>query len=561
MGGLYLETGESIVLTADRVSIDGISFDAILTTRRLILMDSRHARSEPRTIHLAAIESVRSGKAATGEPVIIIAYQKQDGNVPENTIIVFSQEPLENRKQDRDLWMQKFIELSISGREGSVHTAVPPARKPEGMNPSTRRWVAPEIIRPHHERSQMTDASQKVEIIPDDLLEPQIFTVKPAPSPMAPKPGPDIPEEGDGDLNFLASTQTTDTPITTNEAPGSQGRLERESEEPGQSTVSTVPEVPITPETLSDIPSPLSYSILAAVRSMTISREAREPENSVRATPPSPVSLEEKLSQEEVPASIRNTSPLPEIVTHSPPSEDSEGSLLQQDTKETDPTDTVVPELGCHEKICDSHKDETRQSHVPDIVHADDSPAEAMPDFRIPTPVSGRNGFFIAGGVILCLMLVIAGAVLLPVIFPQHNVSETPAPETIPLQTPEPTQSPTTLTIPPDGIWVRIKSPGYFIGQAGNPGALQSISGSGEKVIKVHDSADLVQVFAEKQEYTGAILLVEIYKNGTIISSHSVTAPRGSVDVLIDPGTGKPPGIAVTTYPANTTSNVILQNL
>ena len=64
---------------------------------------------------------------------------------------------------------------------------------------------------------------------------------------------------------------------------------------------------------------------------------------------------------------------------------------------------------------------------------------------------------------------------------------------------------------------------------------------------------DLVKVSAEKQEDTGDELLVEIYKNGKLISSRSVNAPRGSVELLIDPVTEKPPGLVTTSTTRNST--------
>ena len=47
MGGLYLERGESIILTTDRVRVNSVEYDMLLTTRSLVLVDTRHTGFQP----------------------------------------------------------------------------------------------------------------------------------------------------------------------------------------------------------------------------------------------------------------------------------------------------------------------------------------------------------------------------------------------------------------------------------------------------------------------------------------------------------------------------------
>jgi len=62
MGSPYLNSGEAIILTTDRVSADAVPYDVMLTTTRIFLMDSRYERFEPRIIPLSSILSVQGGK-------------------------------------------------------------------------------------------------------------------------------------------------------------------------------------------------------------------------------------------------------------------------------------------------------------------------------------------------------------------------------------------------------------------------------------------------------------------------------------------------------------------
>ncbi len=57
MDSPYLESGESIVLTTDRVSVNSRQYDLLLTTKYLILIDIRYARFLPEKIPLQTVIS------------------------------------------------------------------------------------------------------------------------------------------------------------------------------------------------------------------------------------------------------------------------------------------------------------------------------------------------------------------------------------------------------------------------------------------------------------------------------------------------------------------------
>jgi hypothetical protein len=90
---------------------------------------------------------------------------------------------------------------------------------------------------------------------------------------------------------------------------------------------------------------------------------------------------------------------------------------------------------------------------------------------------------------------------------------------------------------------VRVNSTAYYFGTAGNPGLMKQVSGTGDLFYKVLKNDRLVQVSVQKQDNSGALLAVAIYRDGTLIASRSVTSPMGSVDLLIDPLTARAPGL------------------
>ena len=63
-GSPYLESGESLILTTDRVSVNTVQYDVLLTTRYLILVDVRYAQFQPQMIPLLTMFFVSFGSSS-----------------------------------------------------------------------------------------------------------------------------------------------------------------------------------------------------------------------------------------------------------------------------------------------------------------------------------------------------------------------------------------------------------------------------------------------------------------------------------------------------------------
>ena len=270
MGGPYLESGESIVLTTDRVSIDAVMYQAMLTTRRLILIDSRNTRFEPGIVPISAIQTVRSGKAATNEPVIVLTLHEQGLTGADTRVLIFSQEPGENRKPDRDLWVKTFIELSVSGREVRSEKEIPAVEEQAGMRPSIRRWVAPDIIRPRTDNFPVNEPAPEITISPEDPEPVSTASQVSAPSGPVRRDG-DVTDEEKGYQDILIhATQTAVQSLAKKQPEENLSQPEPvhpDLEMPESPEISSPPDEPFFTGT--DSSSPLSVSILAAVKSLT----------------------------------------------------------------------------------------------------------------------------------------------------------------------------------------------------------------------------------------------------------------------------------------------------
>ena len=190
-----------------------------------------------------------------------------------------------------------------------------------------------------------------------------------------------------------------------------------------------------------------------------------------------------------------------------------------------------------------------------------------------------------AAALILLIALIAAGAVLLLPQGPgQTDIPQSPTPPLVQVTTftPETVQPATHASsavppattwittpvtplpaspVPQAGVWVRVNSTANYIGNVGNPELLRAVSGTGNNFYKILRSDRPVQVSVQKQDYSGALLAVAIYRDGMLISSRSVTSPMGAVDLLIDPLTARAPGLTENdTLPEHAATPAGLEN-
>ena len=153
----------------------------------------------------------------------------------------------------------------------------------------------------------------------------------------------------------------------------------------------------------------------------------------------------------------------------------------------------------------------------------------------------------------LGILILVAGVFFFSHILPDTQGGSSGAVIT-PAVTIPPAVAPALKTIPSEGVRVRVESSSTYLGTIGNPGSLHPVSGSGDQWYTVLNNDDLVSATLQKQDNSGSALTVEIYNNGTLLTSRTVTAPMGEIALLIDPKTDSPPGIIpVTMSPANVT--------
>jgi len=128
-------------------------------------------------------------------------------------------------------------------------------------------------------------------------------------------------------------------------------------------------------------------------------------------------------------------------------------------------------------------------------------------------------------------------------------ITVTPTPTPTPSVTISFPQTTTAPAVPTTGVYVRISYIGGWKGTYGMPAALQTVDKSGDRFYEIENAKGPVQATFEKLDgSTRHELVVEIYKNGQLLTSGKTSDAFGKVTVSADATTG----VAQTPTPIQT---------
>ncbi|WP_292368959.1 hypothetical protein [Methanoregula sp. UBA64] len=544
MPGPYLKSGETIVLTTDRVLIGDKEYDLILTSHRLALVDSDHARDHPQVLPFATILSVKGGKTPAHEPRITLVLVDPVGIEDSTTLeLVFSQQPYEDRSAECETWVRKLIEHIVSDRHESAPAAAEQQPvKPQVISPSVRRWVAPDMPGPH------TTVSQKGKTSSEEIL-----SALQNPAWDEEKSRLIVPEEEPEEEPEVAPEPVKDEDTGDDTLPGEPGEevreelsLKTERSEPETGSPEELPEEPAA-ESREEVPVNKPVPDLPAT-AVEDSSEIRadddergmqpgpEPAGNGQSVPVLPLDDKQRLMAEDEQALLGKE---PEVAA----------------TPEPLPVPPAVPEVrsGLPDTVVFPvllGQTDREEAPAPDKNNPDHAPPDDTKEPQPPSPkapvisVRGIAAIVIAAIVIAFL----AGAVFVLTTQGSHE-GTTPLPVT-PSVSVIPTTVPDTPAIPGTGVWVRVTYNGTFYGKYGNPGGLREVRGTGDRFYPIKDSTGLVQASFEKLDDSGDTLTVGVYHNGTQVTQVEKRMPRATIAILVDPATGNAPYVPVTTAAA-----------
>ena len=145
-----LYSDESIVLNAQNVKVKSVSFEAVLTTRRLILVDSKKHLIAPQEILLATLRDIEAGENAIRDPTITLSIITTTG-ATRQMILTFSQREGGNRMRERDEWV-RIIQDGVSAARSTASYQAPPApQRVQPGQPANLVRLGPGVEVPHQD--------------------------------------------------------------------------------------------------------------------------------------------------------------------------------------------------------------------------------------------------------------------------------------------------------------------------------------------------------------------------------------------------------------------------
>jgi hypothetical protein len=194
MGSPYLNSNEPIILASQNVVVNSVPFEAILTDRRLMLVDSRNNTVTANDIPLEALQRADAGENAAGDPLLTLSLSAASGELLP-LVLTFSQKIQKQRKQECGEWVKKIKDLISSERATAARTGVslpdhgaatdegvsaaPPlpakARARPDAAPVLRQPISPETAPPAPRPAQEhvpVPAAGPVPSVPEPLAKP-----------------------------------------------------------------------------------------------------------------------------------------------------------------------------------------------------------------------------------------------------------------------------------------------------------------------------------------------------------------------------------------------------
>ncbi|MDD1684230.1 MAG: zinc ribbon domain-containing protein [Methanoregula sp.] len=502
-----LYSDERVVLQAQNVKVKSVSFEVVLTTRRLVLIDTKKHSIPPQEINLATLKDVESGENAIRDPTITISIITISGNTRQ-MVLTFSKTSGGERRRECDDWVRALRQNITSTIYHPVSPVPPPTEPAPSVQPAAPAPHRTEVptTQPPKKRIEVARPMKKIVEAAPAMPVPIETTSLPTGS-FCNRCGNRVPPES-------VFCNRCGTPIAKEtesvSLPSEKGKV------PLQQPSPVVPQVAVTP--------PPVISATAENKDSRIEEVIHtiEPliEDSVPRTAPAPLvpSKQSQYPPADIDESAGHISPATGIGT---PDAAAQGGEVKW------------PVL--------------TQSGIPDTAAPSAAPV-APPAPGSPPPMPPRKIPYTLIAVLAVIVLaVIAGAY----VFMQSQtgtpgVTQTPG-VTVPATTvpkttvtvavttvkttviPKQTTAPSVL-IPKSGVWVKISYSGKFSGDIGTPGRLRGVEDSGEQFYQISTTNGPVVVSIQKSDGSSAELAVDVYNDGTLMKHAATTTPRGIIE-------------------------------
>jgi len=507
MANPYLSQDESIILATQNIIVRSVTVAAILTNKRVLLVEGKENRLQADEILLSNIRHIEADENAIRAPILKLSFVTDTGEIKQVTL-TYSQKQGEKRKRECEDWVSKLNQRVLQPKKERILSGIPSS----AQEPVTRAEVElPSEI-------EIVKATQQSVEVSTPLPKPVETTTLPEGS-FCTRCGNRVPPES----TFCNKCGATIVPL--------------------------VKGVPVPEPVLETIQVPESslYVPPTETKDRPIDKE---------------IQTIEPLIADSTPRTVPAPAVSPKIANQ--PAESAAAAWAEAESAVNKVPGTATPPG----EIVAKH------GRLAGLSYPDLPP---LPGYPAPSRRKKTIGLV---ALILIVLAVIGGAFYYtqvmhgkPVTPPEPTPSPivttivttisttppTPVP-TATVSTPPPT---TQVLIPKTGVWASVQYAGNFAGFVGEVGKNQDVSGTGDHLYQIPTANGTVEVSITKQDGSGGLLTVSVYKDGILVKQGTTTAPQGEVDfqVALQPPTPTPtlkPTIVIptaTTQIVNQTAN------
>jgi hypothetical protein len=507
MGYPELDHDESIILETRNVKFKSISLDAILTNKRIILIDSRKNVTPPQDISLASIRIVEMGENAIRDPFLLLILCTITGE-KRQIVITFSRQAGAERRRECNEWVKKLDSL----RPAPVPDTIPADLPVQGGEPLKKSEVSPPA---------------RASVPGTRPVKKKIEIARPL-------------------TKIIEKSPVSPVPVETSSLPSGTFCSRCGNRVPLNSTfcnhcgtpIVHVPEKAVAPQ-------PAAPSVKVTIQP-PVSPPAEQQNRPIDRV----IHSIEPLIEDSVPRT--HSAPL---VQKNAPEQKAEPPVPVSPVPEPqqDPTPQVIwPVLS------------TAESPMAPAKEPAPAKPESPPPAPGPAPDVNKPDYRMIGILAVAIIAFFIGVVLLSTLnagpsgVMQENTTITKISTTVttnPTPKPQTTRTtlattlvtPTQLMIPPTGVWVRVSYPGTFTGSIGTPGDIREVTNSGDLFYQISTTNGTVAVSLKKKEGNADNLVIEVYKNGAMVKQDSTIAPKGIVEIQFDLKTIPAAGVNSTT--------------
>jgi hypothetical protein len=536
MGDPDLRNDEKVLVRTPGVYVKSIPFEGLLTNKRIILIDRAKNLLPSREIPLVTIRDIDAGENAIRDQILTLTVSGKTGET-RKMILTFSRQAGGNRVKERDEWYRTIRQYTSSVVEQPVRNFFPEYEQyeevPQPAPPRTRD--AGYQVTPASSPPVPPSRAPVRRGMPDNLPVKKIDGMRPIPG----------TSKGTEQQGQVFGTFCTRCGNRLSEGSVFCNRCGSPVIVPGQpvpqpTTPSPVRPVAVPPVTAPQRTRPADTRFDEArgvqpavpVSPDAVNDEFLEPEGRMEYVYEEPrVPVERSVSEEnyryqEAPAAAPVRS-APRAVPPPPPQKPGKKRFLTRlfSSKEPAPT-PVSTKMG----------------------GGGQPPSPKKP---------GRGSGFRAGRkviigivaiVIILLVAVVGMTVLYPMlssgggIIPGGNNSGAASPTATPTSSSGGPVTPTQTfvvqtvtpapTVPPEGVYLHVNYIAGWKASYGMPNSLQTATNSRDRYLEIENATGTVQATVQKLDAsTTHVLLVEIYKNGSLLTTGSTSDANGKVTV------------------------------